>query len=235
MGRGRAWTTGGGWWSERRPVVTSAGRRAVRLLQQPVPDIAVKSLRRVEKALAGACTCGGDECLLVKREIEPEGRPRYWTVWLQCQTCGRGHDGPLSVADHRQWQNYPEWNPALREAWEAARLQKFVVAADQSRLHHVEVLAKQREDYAQWCRSSPEWRRLSDRVLWRSRGWCEACLVERAQTVHHLTYVYGKVPPAWELRAVCRSCHDRLHADMLGGQDEWAPRSMPRVVTADQC
>jgi hypothetical protein len=46
----------------------------------------------------------------------------------------------------------------------------------------------------------------------RAGGACEACLDAPAQQVHHLTYDFGKLPPAWELRAVCRGCHERLHA-----------------------
>ena len=46
----------------------------------------------------------------------------------------------------------------------------------------------------------------------RADNLCEACLARPASDVHHLTYDLGRLPPAWELRAVCRACHDRLHA-----------------------
>jgi len=195
-------------------------------LSHAMPDMAIPSLRRVEKALAGVCSCGGDTATLVRREIEPEGRPRYWTVWLQCDGCGRGTDGPLSVSEHWHWNTYAEWNPALREQWGADRAGRFYAAADQSRVAALQSRSERRAGYAEFCRTNPEWHSLRDRVLWRSRGYCEACLTAKAVTAHHLTYALGLLPPAWELRAVCQACHDRLHADVGGKQDEWCPRTV---------
>jgi hypothetical protein len=63
-------------------------------------------------------------------------------------------------------------------------------------------------------------------VMRRSRGWCEACLVSKAVTVHHLTYEFGVLPPAWHLRAVCHPYHDRLHT----GDDDWCDWGMAKIV-----
>ena len=65
--------------------------------------------------------------------------------------------------------------------------------------------------YHQWLLGSPEWADLRQRVLERANYLCEACLLNGTDDVHHLTYDLGLLPPAWELRAVCRECHERLH------------------------
>jgi hypothetical protein len=85
-------------------------------------------------------------------------------------------------------------------------------------------LHQRRADYREWCLSSPDWAAIRDRVLWRSRGFCEACLVEKAVTAHHITYEFGKLPPAWCLKAVCAKCHERLHTE----QDEWCAWNMAK-------
>ena len=83
---------------------------------------------------------------------------------------------------------------------------------------------QRRADYREWCRTSQEWDHIKSRVLWRSAGVCEACLDNDADTVHHLTYDHGKIPPAWELKAVCQTCHVRLH----DGDDEWCVLGMAK-------
>lgn len=130
------------------------------------------------------------------------------------------------------FQDYPEWDEFLRgiytkareEHWEQQR-QKFEQEKLDRELRPILEYFDRSREYAEWCRTSPEWRALSDRILWRSRGWCKACLVEQATVVHHITYASGKLPPAWHLRAVCSGCHDRMHA----GDDEWCEFGMGRV------
>lgn len=67
-----------------------------------------------------------------------------------------------------------------------------------------------REEYDDYLRSA-RWRALRNRVLARAGGLCEACLDLPASQVHHLTYAHKGNEFAWELRAVCDDCHERLH------------------------
>lgn len=60
--------------------------------------------------------------------------------------------------------------------------------------------------------SSPEWAMVRQRVMQRARGVCEGCCISPATEVHHMTYENFGKEFLWELRAVCRPCHDRFHA-----------------------
>ncbi len=70
--------------------------------------------------------------------------------------------------------------------------------------------ARSRE-YSRWHLRSPDWARLRRLVLERARYTCEACLVEPTSLVHHATYEAGRLPPAYLLLALCRTCHGRVH------------------------
>lgn len=59
---------------------------------------------------------------------------------------------------------------------------------------------------------SPEWERKRAAVLKRANHVCEGCGTRRATQAHHLTYEHLYNEFLWELRAVCRECHERLHA-----------------------
>lgn len=59
---------------------------------------------------------------------------------------------------------------------------------------------------------TPAWREKSAAVIKRADGWCEGCGVNRATQAHHLTYDHVGDEFLWELRAVCRRCHERFHS-----------------------
>jgi hypothetical protein len=188
-------------------------------LSHPMPDMAIPALRRLEGTLAGECACGGSHASLVRRQIAYETGPARWSACLQCLTCGRSIDGFYALKDHFKWQSYAEWNPVLRENWEADRLSKFTAAGEKERLAAVAALHARRGQYDTFLRSSPDWRALRMRIVRRSNGTCEACLAAPAVAVHHKTYAFGLLPPAGYLEAVCQKCHDRYHTE----GDEWCP------------
>jgi hypothetical protein len=157
------------------------------------------------------------------------GRPRFTrrlvhgsvTVHIQCTGCGRSMSGALKRADFAHWQDFPPWDESIREEINAQHeinrensIRKHANRQEEQR----QLVAQRRADYSRWLLTSPEWRTLRDRVWRRAGGTCEACLANRAGDIHHVTYELGRLPPAWELRAVCRSCHDRLH-DWTGGEE----------------
>jgi hypothetical protein len=74
---------------------------------------------------------------------------------------------------------------------------------------------------------SPEWQTLRKFTIWRSRGYCQACTkkVDRLD-VHHSTYAYGILCPAWVLVAVCRACHQRYHSGWFGYPDPGQARQL---------
>jgi len=57
---------------------------------------------------------------------------------------------------------------------------------------------------------SPEWRQKRDLVLTRSNGLCEVC-GGLAVLAHHLTYAHAGNEFLFELVALCKRCHDRIH------------------------
>ncbi len=143
------------------------------------------------------------------------------TIHIQCTGCGRSLSGSLRRADIASWQDLPEWDASIGEGYDQARMESardYVAELDAARERAAEEAARRRIEYRRWLLTSTEWQTLRDRVFRRAMGQCEACLANRAQDVHHVTYRLGKLPPAWELRAVCRPCHDRLH-DWIGGEE----------------
>ena len=74
--------------------------------------------------------------------------------------------------------------------------------------------AEDNERWQAWYRqylSSPEWAERRRLVMERARGICEGCAVNKAVDVHHTTYAHAGDEFLWELRAVCRNCHERIH------------------------
>ena len=67
-----------------------------------------------------------------------------------------------------------------------------------------------RAEYDRYFRSD-KWRDLRELVLQRAGGICEGCGRRRAIQVHHLTYQHAGAEFLWELRAICGSCHKRIH------------------------
>lgn len=60
--------------------------------------------------------------------------------------------------------------------------------------------------------SSSEWAMVRQRVMRRAQGICEGCCITPAVEVHHMTYENFGKEFMWDLRAVCRPCHERYHA-----------------------
>lgn len=58
---------------------------------------------------------------------------------------------------------------------------------------------------------SPHWLRIRRRRMEMANGICEGCGEKPATEVHHLTYDHRGYEMLWELRAVCRECHDVIH------------------------
>lgn len=123
----------------------------------------------------------------------------------QCLVCGAKTDGSAWVTqrgiDMAQVRPFDE---GLCDAYQrrAAEERKVAAAADQRRRH------LEREQY---IRNSPEWWSIRERVMRRDNHWCQACFEKPATEVHHTTYAHLYAEILWELRAVCRECHERIH------------------------
>lgn len=94
----------------------------------------------------------------------------------------------------------PEREQRARE-WEARRID-----LERQRI-------EENERWQAWYQSylrSPEWRDKRSKVMERAKGVCEGCLVARATEVHHTTYKHVGNEFLWELRAICRGCHESV-------------------------
>ena len=75
--------------------------------------------------------------------------------------------------------------------------------------------AAERRQWQSWYAnylSSPEWRTRRALVMERADGLCEGCRLVKASEVHHVSYEHAGNEFLWELRAMCRGCHERWHA-----------------------
>lgn len=199
-------------------------RQAVALAHE-WPYIHPAMRERLKERLALGCYCKHDKsrtATLTRRSVAGAV-----SIWLQCDACGSAIGSAMAREAHPRWQDYRQWDSALQDIYEAAR-QAFWDERKSpipTREEAAAEFAQRRREYLEWCRTSPEWHAIRDRILWRSRGHCEGCLQRPATFVHHLTYEFGKLPPAWHLKAVCDLCHERLH----DGDDEWCAFGMARV------
>lgn len=160
------------------------------------------------------CECG--EAMLVFRRLSNGAR----TVTLQCNECGASVGGPLKLDHHPFWDTYPVWDERLRESY-SDRLRDSINAAQEERAAAWEASqTERRAEYSRWLQTSEEWWDIRNKVMLRANWRCEACLNADAREVHHVTYAFGRLPPAWELRAVCRPCHAKFSDPM----HEWAGR-----------
>src|SRR5436190_24302797 len=62
---------------------------------------------------------------------------------------------------------------------------------------------------------STEWRERRRLILLRAQGICEGCRLQPAWDVHHLTYENVGEEFLFQLAALCRPCHDRLHEQIF--------------------
>lgn len=194
-----------------------------------LPYMAPDGRARVKQALEHGCNCLHDEARTATlRRRNVAGRV---AIWLQCDACGASVGSAMRREHHPRWQDYLLWNVDLALAYEAQQQEhcrSLPTSAEGQQRREAEYRARS-ADYDAWCRTSPEWAALVKLVAWRSRGHCEACLNGTADIVHHLTYSFGKLPPAWHLRAVCRTCHERLHT----AGDDWCDYGMSRSSRDD--
>lgn len=194
----------------------------------PIVYVLPASRDRIKEALERGCYCqhdGARTATLTRRN---------GAAWLQCDACGSALGSAMRKDEHPKILQYPAWRIDLVDRYEEARrihnesvrqvLHQSYASYEQEKLARAEEYRTRAAEYEIWCRASPEWANIKKLIYWRSRGHCEACLEASAEVVHHLTYEFGKLPPAWHLKAVCSSCHERLHCP----GDDWCDYGMAR-------
>jgi 5-methylcytosine-specific restriction endonuclease McrA len=142
--------------------------------------------------------CGHDRTELRRKFLTNGSMQLRW----QCLSCGQGVGSAHSQKNlTRPLESYALWDKQAEDAlWSAYARERDAEASNWW------------GDYNLYLRSE-RWARKREKVLRRAGGTCEACGERPAQEVHHLTYRNVGAEPLWDLRAVCRPCHDFIHGE----------------------
>lgn len=129
------------------------------------------------------------------------------TFVLQCQTCGRAlrsikKDSP----EVRQLADVQPFDTTLQEAWNDSRWRFYQAKQDA----HANKETEWWKQYNAYLKTTA-WRIKRQAVLTRANNWCEGCAARAAVEVHHKTYEHAFNEFLFELVAVCKDCHNRLH------------------------
>ena len=172
------------------------------VLEHAPPQITVAGKEKLQARLDSGCT----SCpTLTPAVLTRRSRGGGEFVQLQCSTCFGAIGGALPRTDHPLYTSYPLFPEGKHDEYRRAGSEARQAAFEESRV-------ALQSDYQQFL-LSPEWKRLRHLVMNRAGRICEACLDAKAEHVHHVTYDFGWLPPAWYLRAVCEKCHEGFHPD----------------------
>ncbi len=145
--------------------------------------------------------------------LQSDGKPFYR---IQCPDCGEKLSGQLPHSSIPNRERCPQWNEELYQS----RLNGGGAAYEQLRTAAVaKRKAEWREVYHRYL-ASADWQSVRQRVLKRAQGTCEGCLQAPATQVHHQTYEHVGDELLFELVAICRPCHERLHPKTSNGDSE---------------
>jgi 5-methylcytosine-specific restriction endonuclease McrA len=154
--------------------------------------------------------------------LQSDGKPFYR---IQCADCGQklSHSLPHSSVPNRE--RCPPWNEELYQ-W---RLREGAAAYGQCR--EAAIARRKAEWRAVYRRylASADWQSVRQRVLRRAFVTCEGCWEARATEVHHLTYAHVGDELLFELVAICRPCHERVHPKSSNGYPELLERHLQKV------
>jgi len=123
----------------------------------------------------------------------------------QCMTCGTMPEGtrwlPQDGIDINEVQ---EFDAAIAEQWLKARNGAIQVKLRREKLdRHLE--------YERYIRESDNWWAIRTKVMKRDDHLCQGCLEEAATDVHHKSYIHLYDEILFDLIAVCRKCHGKIH------------------------
>ena len=123
---------------------------------------------------------------------------------VQCLVCGSrvGRNWlPQEGVDLSQVQ---PWDDQLEQQWAKQSQTDALSRRRQERI-------QRHTEYERYLSESDNWWATREKVMRRDNRWCQACLDADATQVHHRTYEHIFDELMWELVAVCRPCHERLH------------------------
>lgn len=173
----------------------------------------------VWKTIQDEFTCT-HECSRLTKFVKSNGAV---CIREQCSQCGENvKEIPKKGHDVDQ---LPDWDKELRERWFNAQSERRAELSEQKQAAIAEEMKEKDE---QWWRQYNEylrtqhWHDIRKKVLDRDGGVCQACLRNKATTAHHLSYnLYNLLgrSAAFELVAICHTCHKTIHPRMAETQN----------------
>lgn len=126
----------------------------------------------------------------------------------QCLKCGSAVGN--AIRKDSSPANLPPFDERLAPVFEAAR------AADYKNIVKKHLALQDRREASNQIEyhaylASAVWAEKRRKVIERAGGICEGCRDQPAEIVHHLTYYHIYDEFLFELVALCRLCHDRIH------------------------
>lgn len=138
-----------------------------------------------------------------------ESAAQVLSIYRQCTTCGQ------MVGSRLKRKDFSEGDIAAMPPCDDTLLSRYWANKDEEwkRIEASEsarVSEAMRIKYAAY-RKTDKWKRKCELVMRRAQGVCEGCRERKADEVHHLTYEHRGDEFLFELVAICRPCHERIH------------------------
>ena len=134
------------------------------------------------------------------------------THYVQCQHCGWGK----AIKKDNTTPRFT-WDESSQEVrnlmWAVRRNIEPDTHTVDSEEYSQQRYKKTVEFWDKWREhlSSSKWKDLRERVIKRSDGLCEGCLINKVEQVHHKTYKHLGDEFCFELIGLCTECHKRFH------------------------
>jgi len=131
------------------------------------------------------------------------------SIWHQCDRCGHKVGIAIKKASltPAQLQALPEWDGQIEARFHAASKKRFDELWANEQQRQTEVWQRAYDEYLE----TPAWKRKRQLVMLRAQGICEGCREAEAIDVHHFSYADVGQEFLFQLAALCRMCHERLH------------------------
>jgi 5-methylcytosine-specific restriction endonuclease McrA len=136
-------------------------------------------------------------------------------IVMQCKDCGESTSSAISRSKFTPEEiaamppRNIELRDRLRKEAEDARIRESGLLAERVDFNKEADRIERTTEYHAYLRS-PEWWQRRTAVMRRENNTCQGCGC-RAMEVHHTTYKHLFNEFLFELMAVCRSCHARIH------------------------
>ena len=156
-----------------------------------------------------ATECFHAETQLTKT-ITKTGSPYFG---MRCVICGERKGPWLPAKTIKEPELVPIAKSEGPAEFDRLRRQQW---RDTKQAHYLNQSNHEDTEYQKYLQT-PKWKALSAKVILRAKGVCEGCGERPAAQAHHISYAHKFDEFLWELKAVCRPCHIRVHPEKNGG------------------